>query len=249
MSSRNEELEKVKLELERLNHFKNHLLSLASHEVRAPLAIIKGYAASLRQGLFGKLPEKAEEILRKVEFAASDLLNFLEDVIDLRRIEEGRIQYVFEETDLNLLAEKMADFFGPIAKAKGLDFEFVRTEGPLPVKADRHYVEHTIQNLIDNAIKYTRKGFVKVELLNEGGWAIFRVSDSGIGVKPQTIPLLFEEFVRDERVGREIKGSGLGLHIAKSIIEAHGGKIWGESEGEGRGSTFGFWLSKSTGTE
>ncbi len=238
----NKELEKTKKKLEDLNHFKNHLLSLTSHEVRAQLAAIMGYASNARQGLFGEAPAKIKEIFGKIEFAAEDLINFLDNIVDLRRIEEGRVEYKREDIDLVKLAKEIVDLFKPLAKAKNLEFTFTSPQKEILFKGDRHYLKHSMQNLIDNAIKYTPKGFVKIELKNGPKEIIFSVCDSGIGIKPGTAPLIFEEFVRDERVDQSVKGSGLGLFITRNVIEAHGGKIWCESEGEGKGSIFAFSL-------
>ncbi len=101
-----------------------------------------------------------------------------------------------------------------------------------------------IQNLVDNAIKYAPSGAVKVETVSQNGTALVSVKDSGLGIDKNLIPYLFEEFVRDERVKKSIRGTGLGLYIARKIVEAHSGKIWAESEGEGKRSAFFVTLKK-----
>jgi len=243
----NRELEAARAKLEQLNHFKNHLLSLVSHDIKSPLGAIKGYATILREGLYGEVNDKIKETLAKIEFAADDLVNMVNNILDLRKIEEGRIEYKFAKMDFVPAAREVFESLKPIAAAKKLDMSFVSGEKEIFVSGDRGYLKHVVQNLIDNAVKYTPQGFIRVGLKAGGGKVILSVLDSGIGIKSGTTPLLFEEFVRDERVKQEIKGSGIGLHVAKSIVEAHGGKIWAESEGEGRGITFFVELEKFTG--
>ncbi len=239
----NAELEKAKAELEKLSHFKSHLLSLASHQVRSSLAIIKGYTQMLRQGFHGPLNDEVAHIVGKIEFAAEDLINLVSNVIDLKKIEDGKITYDFKKLDIVLLAKQVIDYYKPLAGARGLEMTVSLPNESVFVKADEQHLKHVVQNLIDNAVKYTERGFIRISIEQRTGEAIFSVQDSGIGIKPGTSPLLFEEFIRDERVESMVKGSGLGLHIAKNIIEAHNGKIWAESEGEGQGATFTFSLS------
>ncbi len=241
----NNELAGTKKKLEELNHFKNHLLSLTSHQLRAPLAVIKGYATILKEGFYGEVNEKVRETLEKMEFAVDDLVNLVNNIIDLRKVEEGRIEYDFERVDLRRLAEDAVEGIHLLAIHKKLELAFAAPQHEIFVTADAQKLRHVVQNLVDNAIKYTPNGFVRAEIVEDGGEVIFRVKDSGIGIPPGVKPLLFEEFVRDERVKNDFKGSGLGLHIAKSIVEAHGGKIWAESDGEGKGSTFSFSLKKA----
>jgi signal transduction histidine kinase len=240
----NKELEEAKRKLEELNHLKNHLLSLASHQVKAPLAAIKGYAALLKQGAYGEASERQKEILGKIEFAADDIIKMVTNIIDLKKIEEGRLDYKLERVNFGHLADEAVEELHPLALNKNLKFDFYSPPEDIFVLGDPRELRHAIQNLVDNAIKYTPNGFVKAKVAESDGNAVFSVEDSGIGIPAGVKPLIFEEFVRDERVKSEIRGSGIGLHIAKSIIEAHGGKIWAESKGEGQGSTFYFSLLK-----
>lgn len=240
----NKELEEAKIKLENLNHFKSHLLSLASHQVRAPLAAIKGYAAVLREGLYGEVNEKIRETLEKIEFEADDLINLVTNIMDIRKVEEGKMDYEFSRVNLRELAEETVENLHLLAINKKLDLSFSAPRKKIFVVGDEQKLKHVILNLVDNAIKYTPRGLIKAEVREDGESAIFSVKDSGLGISAGTSPLLFEEFVRDEKIKKEIRGTGIGLHIAKSIIEAHGGKIWCESEGEGKGSTFAFLLKR-----
>jgi signal transduction histidine kinase len=115
---------------------------------------------------------------------------------------------------------------------------FTNADHDIFVNADAQKLKQVVQNLVDNAIKYTPSGFVRVTLSEEAGRANIAVSDSGLGISAALIPYLFEEFIRDERVKKDIRGTGLGLYIARKITEAHQGTISVESPGEGEGSTF-----------
>ena len=229
-------------ELQDLRQFAIRLLTLLSHQIKAPLGIIKGHTSNLRNEMYGEMGEKAKGVLGQIELSANDLIRLAENIIDIKRIEDGKVVYRFKRTDFCALAEEVAAIFAPVAAAKGLEWQTAFSKRSVFVNADGHYLKHVIENLLDNAIKYTPSGFICVSVEEKDGRVIFSVQDSGMGIKPGTSPLLFEEFIRDERVDSAIKGSGLGLYIAKSIAEAHGGKVFAESEGEGKGSVFGFNL-------
>jgi signal transduction histidine kinase len=233
-----EELKKLNQELAAANHFKMHLLTLTSHQLKTPLGIIRGYTALLRDGFYGEIDPRAKEIIAKIEFSAEDLVTLVDNVIDLRKVEEGRIEYQKENLDFIKLARQASEELGHMATSKGLNLSFEAPEGEITIFGDEQKLRHVIQNLVDNAVKYTDKGFVNVKIEEKDGNVIFSVSDSGFGIPADVQPFLFEEFVTDERVKHEIRGSGLGLHVAKIFAEANGGKVWARSEGEGKGSVF-----------
>ena len=233
-----EALQKANADLEAANHFKMHLLTLTSHQMKTPLGIIRGYTALLREGFYGEIDPRAKEVVAKIEFAAEDLVTLVDNVIDLRKAEEGRIEYQMQNLDFVKLARQAAEELGHMATSKGLNLSFEGPEGEIMIYGDEQKLRHVIQNLVDNAVKYTEKGFIHVKLEKKDDAALFSVADSGIGIPADVKPFLFEEFIRDERVKREIRGTGLGLHVAKVFTEAQQGKIWAESDGEGKGSTF-----------
>jgi len=260
-------------QLEDLSRFKSQLLSLASHQIKSPLAAIKGFASLIADGSYGEVGHRVKEKIVKIQRSADDLIGLINTLLDVRKVEEGKMEYKFEKVNLTEMVAKTVDLLQPLAAAKQLKLTFESAAGAAPtapifVSADPEKFKQVIQNLVDNAIKYTPSGFVKVELTGTAaapagapasasvaaaasvgaataavasaptGTATFSVSDSGLGVSAELIPHLFEEFVRDERVKKEIRGTGLGLYIARKIVEAHGGKLWAESPGEGKGSTF-----------
>jgi signal transduction histidine kinase len=253
----NKQIEAQNAQLQELSRFKSELLSLASHQIKSPLAAIKGFASLIGDGSYGEVGAPVKETIGKIQHSANDLIGLINTLLDVRKVEEGKMEYKFERTDLNAMVASFMDLLKPLADQKKLEFTFDSPRDadgkpkPVWINADPEKLKQVIQNLVDNSIKYTPSGFVKVLLkedLTTGsastvtsgiiGTATVSVADSGLGVAADLIPHLFEEFVRDERVKKEIRGTGLGLYIARKIAEAHGGKIWAESPGEGQGSTF-----------
>jgi signal transduction histidine kinase len=241
----NVKLDAANKQLDELSHFKSQLLSLASHQIRSPLAAIKGFISLILDGSYGPVDDKAKEALGKVGRSADELIALINTLLDVRKVEEGRMEYQFAKTDLTKIVSDVVGLMRPVAEAKKLEFTFTPPGREIFVNADGEKFKQVVQNLVDNAIKYTPAGFVRVELKEDPAqdpkqWrtATVSVSDSGLGIAAELIPHLFEEFIRDERVKKEVRGTGLGLFIARKITESHGGKIWAESGGEGKGSVF-----------
>jgi len=243
----NKQLVEEKAKVEDLSRFKTQLLSLASHQIKAPLAAIKGFVQILNEGLYGEINDKVKEVLGKIRYSTDDLINLINTLLDIRKVEEGRMEYQFARVDFKKLVGEVVEELRPLASnGKKLEFTFNAPKEDIFVNADASKLKQVVQNLLDNALKYTPKGFVKAELKNEKerGTVLFVVEDSGLGIAKDLLPHLFEEFIRDERVKQEIRGTGLGLFIAKKIIEAHGGSIGASSEGEDKGSVFWIRLRK-----
>jgi len=257
-----EKLEAANAQLEELSRFKSQLLSLASHQMRSPLAAIKGFGSLLIQGSYGPISDSVKTTVDKMNRSAQGLLDLINTLLDMRKVEEGKMEYQFVRTDLTAMVANIVDLLRPLADTKKLEFTFASPGKEMFINADADKFKQVIQNLVDNAIKYTMTGFVHVELHEDSsangagappavsaqgiplppganhGSAIVSVSDSGYGIPATLVPHLFEEFIRDERVKKQILGTGLGLYIARKIAEAHNGTITAESAGEGKGSTF-----------
>jgi len=223
--------------LEELNRLKSEFLAFASHQVKAPMAVVKGYAELIADGI-ENVPEQAKDFAKKIKESVDNLLVLIEEFMDYRRIEEGKIELNLEEVEIVSFVRKIAENLRPLAEKKKLQLIFENSLVEGFVKVDKVRFSQVVQNLIDNSIKYTQEGFVKVYIEKKQNDAIICVSDSGVGMSKEFQQKLFGQFVRDESVKKEFRGTGLGLYIAKYIVEAHHGKIWAESDGLGKGSKF-----------
>ncbi len=175
----------------------------------------------------------------KIIEATERLNKFSLNLTDARAIEEGRMQYQFQEVDIVKIVSSAIEEFRQMANKKGLILTFESTKPKVTIKADIDKLQQVVQNLIDNAIKFTEKGFVKVSIEEtKQGLVSVSVIDSGGGMPQETIKNLFQPFMHRFASVSGIKSTGLGLYIAKEIVNAHGGGIRAESEGEGRGSRF-----------
>ena len=235
------ELKEANEKLKELDRLKSEFLSFASHQVKSPMGVIKGFAEIIRDGTYGEVPEKVKETANKIFVSADKLVDLVNNLLDMRKIEEGKMNYAFEEADLVKMTNEVVDELRSSAEGKGLSLTIDSKLKEAIVKVDPQKFRQVILNFVDNAIKYTEKGWVKVSIYGDGrqrGNVILRVSDSGYGISSDLLPNLFKQFSRDAKVAKTIRGTGLGLFIAKQIIKDHSGEIWVESEGEGKGSAF-----------
>jgi signal transduction histidine kinase len=232
-----EKLEVLNKRLLELDKIRKVFLSFASHQVRAPMTVVKGLASMISDGSFGLPTDGIKDTAKKIQDSAERLISLVSDILDLRRIEEGKMEYNFEKVEINKLISEVVEEFKMLAKNKNLKLLFKPLEEKAYIQADLPKFRQVIQNLIDNAIKYTEKGWVKVEIEKYIDGVLFSISDSGRGISPELLPNLFTPFSRDSKI-KTAGGTGLGLYISKKIINAHNGKIWAESSGEGMGSIF-----------
>jgi len=233
-----EQLAELNKKLEDLNRLKSEFLSFASHQLKSPLAVIKGYSTLISDGSVPNVPDQAKDFSIKIKEAVDKLLDLIEEFMDYRKIEENKMDFNFENVEIVSLIKDFIKNFEILAKDKNLELIFEPSIDNAMVKIDKTRFMQVIQNLFDNAIKYTPSGWVKVGIKKEDSSVLICVCDSGLGMSKELQEKLFGQFVRDPAIKKEIRGTGLGLYIAKNIIEAHNGKIWAESEGEGKGSKF-----------
>ena len=223
--------------LKELDHLKSEFLSFASHQIKAPLAAIKGFATLIYDGTYGQVPDKVSETAHKIKDSVDRMVQLVTDFLNLRKIEEGKVEYKFEKADVIKIIKETAEELKLLAQNKKLEFSYESTAEEALINIDVQRIRQVFQNLIENSVKYTDNGFVKVKVEVRDVDLVFSVSDSGHGISKELLPHLFEEFRRDGKE-KQIEGTGLGLFIAKSIVESHHGKIWAESEGSGHGSIF-----------
>jgi len=244
---RKEELQKISdalaianQRLKELDATKSEFISIASHQLRTPLTAIKGYISLLLEGSYGVVSPQVLDILNKLYSVNNRLVHLVEDLLNVSRIEAGRIQYSFAPTQLEPIIVELVDMFKPTAKDKKLTLEMKLLKNPLPLLTiDPNKIKEVLSNLIDNSLKYTVQGGVTVSLESTPSVVCIIVSDTGIGIKPEDKGKLFEKFIRTSETTKMVaSGAGLGLYVGKSFIEAHGGKIWAESDGPDKGSRF-----------
>jgi len=228
--------------LKELDRMKSEFVSIASHQLRSPLTSIRGYASMLAEGSYGKLPDKAGEILSKIAESAQFMAQSVEDYLNVSRIEAGNMKYEYSDFNLKDQASKVVDELRPVAMKKGLVLLF-RSEcsGTSMVHADIGKVRQVLMNLIDNAMKYTPSGTITVVAHDDVKKKKMSISihDTGVGMDEQTLSEVFEKFVRAKNANSiNVTGTGLGLYVAKKMVDQMNGKVWAESEGQSKGSIF-----------
>jgi signal transduction histidine kinase len=236
-------LESANLRLGKLDTLKSEFLSFASHQVKAPMTVVKGYATLIVDGSYGDVSGQVRDIAAKIKDSADRMIALVNSFLDLRRLEEGRIQYVWADVDLGSLVNTVVEDMRQLAGRKKLALVYEQPAQTWTVNADAQVFRQVLQNLIDNAIKYTEQGTVTVSVgAGANGTVRIQVSDTGRGISAELLPKLFSQFTRDQSIAREVAGTGLGLYIAQQIVQAHRGTLWANSKGIGTGSTFSLQL-------
>lgn len=240
-----EELKHANVRLKKLDKQKSEFVSMASHQLRAPIASLKGYSSMILEGSYGPVSSKVKEVVARL-FTSSDSLAFIiNDFLNLSRIERGKIEYSFSKNNVETLLETAVNQVKPSAKENGLKLSLFVNTGNYEAIVDGEKLNQTFLNIINNSIKYTPKGSIDVKLSTKEKKIFIEISDTGIGIAKEDLSKLFKKFARlDHANSVNVKGTGLGLFLAKEIITAHKGKVWVESEGEGKGSTFFIELKK-----
>ncbi|MBU2025506.1 hypothetical protein KJ912_02085, partial [Patescibacteria group bacterium] len=237
------ELRTANTKLKKLDKAKSEFISIASHQLRTPLTSIKGFTSLLLEEAYGRLPEEPKKIMKKIYISNERLILLVEDLLNISRIERGKMEYVLEPVNLRELLKNSISTLMLHAQHKDLFLKFqdkTKKHSNILINADYKKIAEVFDNLIDNAVKYTQKGGITVTLEQKNATkAIISVSDTGIGIKPQDLPRLFEKFTRGEGVSTvNTGGTGLGLFIVKKLTEAHKGKVWVTSPGSNKGATF-----------
>ncbi len=227
-----------------LDQQRSDFISTASHEMRTPVAAIEGYLALALNEKVSNIDEKARNYLEKAHASAERLGKLFQDLLNSAKAEDGRLQNNPEVIDIAEFLESLTSNMKFMAEKKGLNFEFLinaskdTTKEHYLVNVDKDRLGEIINNLYENAVKYTESGQITIGLTGNPKVVQLRVQDTGDGIPAEAIPHLFEKFYRaDNSSTREIGGTGLGLYLAKEIVKLYDGRIWVESE-VGKGSTF-----------
>ena len=236
------ELRDNNFQLERANRLKSEFLANVSHELRTPMNAIIGYSKLMLDGLDGELNAQQESDLQRVTTAADNLLGLINGLLDLSKIEAGRMEINVEELDVRPVIEEVVALVRPQSDAKELEVVAnIPIELPT-ILADRARFRQVLVNLMSNAVKFTDKGAVTISASAGEGWVTLAVSDTGIGISQEAQAYIFDEFRQaDASTTRRYGGTGLGLAISKRLVALHGGRIWVESGASG-GSVFSFTM-------
>lgn len=227
--------------LKELDRAKNEFISITAHQLRTPPTVIKGYINLAQEDPNNKLDEETKESLERALVSNERLIDLIEDILNVSRIESGKMKYEMKDNSIcEDIMQEVYDAFALKAESKGIDLILNKPPKPLPkIKVDRKKIREVISNLVDNAIKYTKKGSVEMRAREKGGNIRIEVKDTGVGITKEDMPELFKKFYRGKdpsRLGAE--GTGLGIFVGNKIVKDHGGKIWAKSDGPNRGSTF-----------
>ncbi|PIQ88930.1 MAG: hypothetical protein COV72_05660 [Candidatus Omnitrophica bacterium CG11_big_fil_rev_8_21_14_0_20_42_13] len=243
VKERTQELSSALSAIQQISKRKSEFVSAVSHELRTPLTSIKGYASILAGGQLGELPKPAKERIEKINRHSNELTELINNLLDISRIESGRVELKIEPQDIRQIIEGISDIFMPHFKEKNIAFSSDIPEKLPGVLADANQIRRVFINLVGNAIKYTPAGGkISISARKDNGSISVSVSDSGCGIPEEDLEKIFDEFYRvSSQDNQTIKGTGLGLSLVKYIVEAHKGKIWASSKA-GAGSTFTFSL-------
>jgi signal transduction histidine kinase len=238
---RNLELAAVNAELERLDDLKTQFISVAAHELRNPLTAILGYVEMFLEDDFGPLSDEQREFLGLIYGAGRRLLTITNDLLDVTRIEAGRIDLVLQPLDLEALVHGVVSEYRVQRENKRQHLEFHAATDLPTALCDETRATQIVGNLVSNAIKYTEpegRITVRVEQAGVDGFVQVSVADTGMGISAEDQSMLFRRFYRTEQARSSgTGGTGLGLNVTRSLVELHGGEIWLESELD-KGSTF-----------
>jgi signal transduction histidine kinase len=235
-----QELQRLNERLQQASKAKSNFLANMSHELRTPMNAILGFVEMMLDEIYGEVPPELREPLTDVQTNGKHLLRLINDVLDLSKIEAGRMELVLADYSVQDVVETIRTSLQSLALEKGLQF-VATVEDDIPLAfGDGKRITQCLMNLVGNALKFSKRGRVALAVEQQGKDLLYQVSDTGIGIPKNELENIFGEFQQvDTAITREFSGTGLGLNITKKFVEMHGGRIWVESE-LGAGSTFSF---------
>jgi GAF domain-containing protein len=236
------EIEEKSRQLEVASQHKSEFLANMSHELRTPLNAIIGFSEVLSDRMFGELNEKQEEYLKDIYASGTHLLSLINDILDLSKIEAGRMELELIDFDLPTALDNALMLVRERAQRRNLTLHRDVDTGVGQVRADERKIRQVVLNLLSNAIKFTPEGGrIEVAAVSKDGFVEVSVSDTGVGIAPQDQEAVFQEFRQVGTAEKKAEGTGLGLTLCRKFVELHGGRIWVKSQ-LGAGSTFTFTI-------
>lgn len=229
-----------KEEAERISKMKTEFISIVSHQLRTPLASIRGYASMLKNGDYGFLSESAKTPINYIYESSVGMIKLVNGLLSISRLEKGKIELKIQNVSIDSLLKSCIEDVHLSAKEKGLLLKYKILEKKIPlIKADPEKLKQSFSNIINNAILYTLKGKVEILLSKEKNNVVIQIKDTGIGIDPEDQKKIFKSFSRGQS-GTELytQGTGLGLYVAKSFVEMHNGTVKVFSKGKDKGTTF-----------
>lgn len=238
LAEQNTRLQWQSRELEKANRLKSEFLASMSHELRTPINALIGYASLMLDRIYGDLTPRQEEGLNRIQGAAQHLLALINDILDLAKIEAGRMPLHLDDVKLGDIMNEISQQIEPMVKKKALTLKFEMPSSDLVLHTDRTKVKQILLNLLSNSVKFTHHGGISVTITRDEADLRFDVRDTGIGIRPTDIDSIWEDFRQvDQSRTREFGGTGLGLSITRKLVDALGGHVFAESV-FGKGSTF-----------
>jgi len=233
------QLKLANVKLQQLDKAKSEFLSIASHQLRTPLSIMKGYLSMILEGSYGRVSPKIKNITENLFQTNEQLIKLVNNLLNISRIEAGKIELQLENISIANLIKETIKEIEPEAKEKGLYIVYEEKTKIPYIRIDPDKIKQVLLNILDNAIKYTEKGGINITTQMQNSYVLIKITDTGVGMTREEIQNIFTSFKRGE-AGEKLwtGGSGLGLYVAKKFVEMHKGKIWAESQGKNKGSTF-----------
>ncbi len=229
-------------ELQGLSEAKNQFIMATQHHLRTPLTSIMGYIDLILSGTYGKVPKKMKDAIIKLQTSTKRLIRIVNEILDISQFQLGKqVVDVKPGVDMEAVVDEIAEELNFEAKSKEIDLKLKKPKEKLPkIKADEEKIKVALFNLVDNAVKYTAKGGVSINIETTDHSLRIAIKDTGIGIEKEELPKLFSKIFERGKKAKKVftTGRGIGLFISSRIIRAHNGKVWAESEGKGKGSTF-----------
>lgn len=240
LSKTKNELDEAQIVLRENSMLKSEIVSLAAHQIRSPLVAIEGYVSMMKEGDFGKINDPMKGAVSSISSSADYLMTLVNEFLDISRLEHNQMKFSMENFDLAELVEDVLHDFHKSAREKEIELDFIQDKRTrYMVHADKKKTFKIICSLVDNAIKYTKEGSVKLKIEKLDGKIRLSIKDTGIGIRKGDQKKLFDKFFRTKAANEVfVRGTGLGLYIAKHMLLAQGANIWVSSKGLDKGSTF-----------